>query len=178
MGLVLSMIWRHVGRVDPLIRLIRTECQLWVTPRSITQQAFSERLRTLPPELFLRVLLPVLPQLAQRWHEREHRPLPPELEWDHQHFKDVLAVDGSTPDALLRRAHMLRDLESHPLAGRMTALLSVLWGLPRHVWYEAEAQARDQRFWKQIVAAVPAGCLLLFDLGYTSFTVFLQLTTY
>lgn len=177
MGLVLSMIWRHVGEVGPLIRLIRTESQLWVTPRRLTQQAFSERLRTLPAELFLRVLLAVLPQLTQRWHAREHRPLPPELEWARQHFKDVLAVDGSTLDALLRKVGLLRDLESHPLAGRMTALLSVLSHLPQQVWYEADAQAHDQRCWTQILAAVPAGCLLLFDLGYTNFSLFVQLTT-
>lgn len=176
-GLVLSMIWRHVGEVGPLIRLIRTESQLWVTPRRITQQAFSLRLRTLPAELFLNVLLAILPHLTQRWQVREHRPLPPELAWARQHFKDVLAVDGSTLDALLRRVGLLRDVESHPLAGRMTALLSVLSHLPQHVWYEADPQAHDQRFWTQIVEQLPAGCLLLFDLGYTNFTVFVQLTT-
>lgn len=176
-GLVLSMIWRQVGEVGPLIRLIRTESQLWVTPRRITQQAFSLRLRTLPAELFLNVLLAVLPPLTQCWHEREHRPLPPELAWARQQFKDVLALDGSTLDALLRKVGLLRDLESHPLAGRMTGLLSVLSHLPHHVWYAAEAQAHDQRFWTQILAAVPAGCLLLFDLGYTNFSVFVQLTT-
>lgn len=176
-GLVLSMIWRHVGEVGPLIRLIRTESQLWVTPRRITQQAFSLRLRTLPAELFLNVLLAILPQLTQRWQVREHRPLPPELEWARQHFKDVLAVDGSTLDALLRRVGLLRDVESHPLAGRMTGLLSVLSHLPQHVWFEADPQAHDQRFWTQIVEQLPAGCLLLFDLGYTNFTVFVQLTT-
>jgi hypothetical protein len=176
-GLVLSMIWRHVGEVGPLIRLIRTESQLWVTPRRITQQAFSQRLRTLPAELFLNVLLAVLPQLARRWQERAHRPLPPELAWARQHFTDVLAVDGSTLDALLRRVGLLRELQTHPLAGRMTGLLSVLSRLPCHVWYEADPQAHDQRCWTQIVEAVRAGCLLLFDLGYTNFTVFAQLTT-
>ena len=168
-GLVLSLIWRQVGEVGPLIRLIRTESQLWVTPRRLTQQAFSQRLRTLPAELFLNVLLAVLPQLAQRWQARAQRPLPPELAWARQHFTDVLAVDGSTLDALLRRAGLLRESETHPLAGRMTGLLSVLSRLPRHIWYEADPQAHDQRCWTQIVAAVPAGCLLLFDLGYTNF---------
>lgn len=175
-GLVLSMIWRHVGEVGPLIRLIRTESQLWVTPRRITQQAFSLRLRTLPAELFLKVLLAVLPQFAQRWHARAQRPLPPELEWARQQFKDVLAVDGSTLDALLQRVGLLRDLETHPLAGRRTGLLSVLSRLPHHVWYEADPHAHDQRFWTQILDAVPAGCLLRFDWGYPHFTVFLQLT--
>ena len=130
----------------------------------------------MPAELFLNVLLTVLPQLAQRWQERAHRPLTPELAWARQHFTDVLAVDGSTLDALLRRVGLLREQDTHPLAGRMTCLLSVLSRLPRQIWYEADPQAHDQRCWTQIVAALPAGCLLLFDLGYTNFTVFAQLT--
>ncbi len=174
-GLVLSMIWRHVGEVGPLVRLIRTESQLWVTPRRITQQAFSQRLRTLPAELFLNVLLALLPRMVQRWQARAQRPLPPELAWARQRFTDVLAVDGSTLDALLRRAGLLREQDSHPLAGRMTGLLSVLSRLPRQVWYEADPQAHDQRNWTQIVAALPTGCLVLFDLGYTNLTVFAQL---
>src|ERR1700674_491283 len=177
MGLVLSMIWRHIGEAGQLIRLIRSESQLWVEPQRITQQAFSQRLRSLPAELFLSVLLAVLPQLAQRWQTREHRPLPPELEWARQQYTDVLVVDGSTLDCLLRKVGLLRDLDTYPLAGRMTGLLSVLSHLPQHVWYEADPQAHDQRFWTQIVQAVPAGCLLLFDLGYTNFSVFGQLTT-
>lgn len=150
---------------------------MWVTPRRVTQQAFSLRLRTLPAELFLNVLRAVLPQLTQRWQARVPRPLSPELEWARQHFKDVLVVDGSTLDALLRKVGLLRDLETYPLAGRMTGLLSVLSHLPQQVWYEADSQAHDQRFWTQIVQAVPAGCLLLFDLGYTNFSVFVQLSS-
>lgn len=175
-GLVLSMLWRQVGEAAQLIRLIRTESQLWVSPRRISQQAFSQRLRTLPADLFLNVLLAVLPQLHQRWRERTQRPLPPELAWAREHFTDVLVVDGSTLDGLLRKVGLLRDLDSHPLAGRMTTLLSVLSRLPRQVWYEADPQAHDQRCWTRIMEALPAGCLLLFDLGYTNFDVFVQLT--
>ena len=61
LGLVLSMIWRHVGEVGPLIRLIRTESQLWVTPRRITQQALSERLRNFAGRL-LAVTLGAAPE--------------------------------------------------------------------------------------------------------------------
>jgi hypothetical protein len=177
MGLVLSMIWRHVGEAAQLVRLVRTESQLWVEPRRLTQQAFSERLRTLPAELFFKVLQTVLPLLTTRWQERTHRPLPPEVEWARTHYPEVLVVDGSTLDALLRKVGLLRDGDTTPLAGRMTALLSLVTHLPLQVWYEANAHAHDQRFWTQILEAVPAGTLLLFDLGYTNFSMFAQLTT-
>jgi hypothetical protein len=113
--------------------------------------------------------------MQARWQER-HRPLPPELAWAREHFTAVLAADGSTLDALLRKVGLLRDREGPPLAGRMTALLDVCARLPRRLWYEADAQAHDQRAWPDLVAAVPAGALLLFDLGYLNFGIFAQLT--
>jgi hypothetical protein len=177
MGLVLSMIWRQVGEAAQLIRLIRTESQLWVEPQPLTQQAFSERLRTLPAELFLKVFLAVLPQLTTRWYARTQRPLPPEVAWARTQFTDVVVVDGSTLDALLRKVGLLRGQDTFPLAGRMTGLLSIVSHLPRHVWYDAAPHAHDQRFWTQILEAVPTGALLLFDLGYTNFNIFVQLTS-
>jgi hypothetical protein len=85
-------------------------------------------------------------------------------------------VDGSTLDALLRKVGLLRDAPTPPLAGRMTALLDLASQLPRQLWYEPDPKASDQRAWPQILAAVPAGALLLFDRGYTDFGMFLALT--
>lgn len=58
----------------------------------------------------------------------------------------------------------------------MTALLDICARLPRQVWYEAEALAHDQRGWPQVLAALPAGALLSFDLGSTNFAQFAALT--
>jgi len=173
-ALVLSMIWRQIEGVSQLVRVLRDEGLLWATPQQVSQQAVSERLRTLPAELFQRLLLTVLPQLQTRWQERQ-RPLPPEIAWAQSHYAHVLVHDGSTLDALLRKVGLLREADSRPLAGRMTALLDLASRLPRHIWYEEDAQANDQRFWPQILAQLPAGCLLLFDLGYTNFSVFARL---
>jgi len=88
----------------------------------------------------------------------------------------VAICDGSTLDALIRKIGLLRDTLTNPLAGRMTALLDVCSRLPFFVWYEKDADAHDQRFWPKILSAVKVGGLLIFDLGYTNFTVFVQLT--
>ena len=90
----------------------------------------------------------------------------------------MLAADGSTLDALLRQVGLLRDQEASgtPLAGRMTALLDLCSRLPRQLWFEPDAQAHDQRAWPQILAALPAHALLVFDLGYTNVGIFAQLT--
>jgi hypothetical protein len=174
-ALVLILLWRQVASVGELTRLLRCEGFLWCSPMQVSQQALSERLRSFPAELFLRVLQDLLPQMQARAQARK-RPLPPALAWARARYEQVLAVDGSTLDALLRKVGLLRDLPTNPLAGRMTALLDLCSRLPRHVWFEADPQAHDQRFWPRIQAALTPGTLLLFDLGYTNFGIFAQLS--
>jgi len=175
LALVLELIWRQLGGVSELVRLVQTEAVLWAGPLKVSQQAVAQRLTTLPAALFLRVLQALLPVVHQRWAART-RPLPPELAWAQARYTAVQAVDASTLDALIRKVGLLRDLPQHPLAGKMTALLDVCSQLPCQVWYAANPQAHDQQAWPQIQAAVRAGSLLLFDLGYLNFPVLAALT--
>jgi len=175
-ALVLSLIWRQVGSVCELVRVVRTEVLLWAPPLKMSQQAFSERLRTLPAGLFLRVLLSVLPLLHARWSQRQ-RPVPPDITWAQARFSQLAICDGRHRALALRKVGLLRDLPANPLAGRMTALLDLASRLPFDIWYEEDPQAHDQRFWPKILAALKAGALLIFDLGYTNFKAFAQLTT-
>jgi hypothetical protein len=85
-------------------------------------------------------------------------------------------VDGSTLDALLRKIGWLETAPTNPLAGRMTVLLDLGSRLPQHLWFTPDPQAHDQRFWPEVLAVLRAGSFLLFDLGYTNFTLFAQLT--
>lgn len=174
-ALVLSMIWRQVGSVSTLVLLLERQGFLWTGPVRVSQQALSLRLRVFPAALFRQVLDALLPQMAARAQART-RPLPPELAWAAARFSAVLAVDGSTLDGLLKQVGLLRERTDTPLAGRMTALLDVGVRLPRALWYEPDDHAHDQRCWPQILAALPTGALLLFDLGYTNYAHFAQLT--
>lgn len=48
-GLVLGMVWRQLGSVSELARLIQQELVLWVPPLpKLTPQALARRLQTLP----------------------------------------------------------------------------------------------------------------------------------
>ncbi len=88
----------------------------------------------------------------------------------------ALTADGSTLDALVRKVGLLRDQPDQPLAGRMAAVLDLCSRLPRTLWYEPDPQAHDQRWWPPLLAALPAGALLVFDLGGTHFRRFAELT--
>jgi Transposase DDE domain len=172
MALVLSLLWQQTGSVNELVKIVQSECVLWVPPISmLTQQALATRLRMLPAELFLRVLLEILPILKRRSEQRT-RPLPAELAWAKAHYPQVLACDGSTLDALLRKVGLLQEAESNPLAGKMFALLDLVTRLPTQVWYDEDAQAHDQTFLEKVLSSLPVGTLLIFDLGFTNFRFF------
>lgn len=174
-ALLLSAVWRQISGVSDLARLVRDEAVLWEEPKKVSQQALSQRLNSLPAILFLNVLNLLLPQMHQCWSARQ-RPLPTEIAWAQTRFTDCLIVDGSSLDALIRKVGLLRDLDKHPLAGKMTGLLHLGSQIPARVWFDERSTSHDQTFWAQIIAFVAAGSLLLFDLGYTNFTAFRQLT--
>ena len=172
---VLSLLWRHLGSVSEAVRVLNEEGMLWTSPTPVSQQAMSDRLRTLPAVLFERILLDVLPQMQQRWQARQ-RPLPPAVARAQRHFTALVALDGSTLDGLLRKVGLLREGEGPVLAGRMAGLVDIASHLPRRLWYEEDSQAHDQRFWERVLTAVERGMLVLFDLGFTNYALFDQLT--
>jgi hypothetical protein len=173
---VLSLIWRQMGSVMDAVRELQQRGLLWAGAVEVSQQAVSERLHTFPAELFERVLLEVLPQIQQRWQERQ-RPLAPAMAWAQEHFTTVLILDGSTLDALLRKVGLLRDGQGPVLAGRMATLLNAASLLPQQIWYEEDSRAHDQTFWQRAVTQVEKGTLLLFDLGFTNYGWYDKLTT-
>lgn len=175
MALLLSAVWRQISGISELVRVIHDEAILWEEPKKVSQQALSQRLNSLPAVLFLNVLNLLLPQMQQRWETRQ-RPLPPEVAWAQNQFTDCLIVDGSTLDALIRKVGLLRDLKKNPLAGKMTGLLHLGSQIPKNIWFSNKPTSHDQTFWELIIQCVDAGCLLLFDLGYTNFTRFRELT--
>jgi hypothetical protein len=175
-AIVISLVWRHIGAGgSEAARLLQLEGLLWVPAMVVSQQAISERLRTFPAKMFLTLLVSRLPWFAQRSQARQ-RPLPPALAWAQKRYETIVAADGSTLDALLRKVGLLRGVEKHPLAGKIMTVLNVCTLLPQAIWFEPDAKANDQRFWPQILSVIPAGALLLLDTGFTNFKRFVQLS--
>jgi hypothetical protein len=168
---VLSLLWRHLGSVREAVRVLNEEGLLWTGAMPVSPQAVLQRLRTLPPALFACVLEQVLPQMQARWQQRQ-RPLPEALAWAREHFSAVLALDGSTLDALSKKIGLLQGAVGNVLAGRMAALLDVASLLPRKIFYEENSKAHDQTFWQAALAQVEPGMLLLFDLGFVDYAQF------
>ncbi len=175
-AIVISLIWRQIGAGgSEAAKLLQLEGLLWVPTMVVSQQAISERLRTFPATIFFQLLVSRLPMFQQRGQARQ-RPLPPTLDWAQKRYQTILAVDGSTLDALLRKVGLLRDEEKNPLAGKIMTVINVCTLLPHSIWFEPDAKASDQRFWPQLLTAIPTGVLLLLDGGFTNFERFIQLS--
>ncbi len=175
MAFVLSLIWRHLGSVTEAVRVLNEEGLLWTQPTPVSAQAVTDRLGSLPAPLFAAVFHEVVPHLQHRWQTRQ-RPLPPALAWAQRHFTAVVALDGSTLDALLRKTGLLRGHADTPLAGRIATLLDVVTRLPRQVWYEDDSRAHDQRCWARMLTTLERGMLLIFDLGFLNYAHYDDLT--
>jgi hypothetical protein len=175
MAFVVRLIGRPIGAVGEAGRVLNQEGMRWVSATPVSQAAVTQRLNSLPAVLFENVLKALLPKMATQWETRQ-RPLPAAVAFVQQRFSQVLVLDGSTLDALLRKTGWLRAAVTNPLAGRMAAVLDGVTRLPVQCWYEPDEQARDQRFWRGVLSRWVANCLLLFDSGFLNFEVFDQLT--
>lgn len=172
---VLSLIWRQIGSVSEAVRVLEREGLLWTGPVKVTQQAMSQRLRSVPASLFAQVFEAVVPLMQQRWAERQ-RPLLAVMARAQAHFTMIVTLDGSTLATLLRKVGLLREGQGPVVAGRMAALLDLASRLPRQLWYEEERAAHDQRFWERVLAVLVPKRWLVFDLGLLNHEIFDRLT--
>ena len=175
-AIVITMIWQQIGSgPSEIARLLPMGSVLWLPVLHVTQQAISLRLGDFPASLFLGMLNTLLSVLHRRWHARK-RPLPPEIAWAVEQYRQVLLVDGSTLDVLLRKIGLLRGLSVPPLAGKMMGMLDLASRLPVKIWFNPDPKVHDQTFWDHILAALPKGVLLVFDKGFICYERFLKLT--
>jgi hypothetical protein len=166
-AIIVSLVWRRLGAVAEVQRVLAREGLLWVQPLQVSEQAITKRLDTLPAaalgELFAEVCARLQAQPLPTWPGLE--------EWAQvrAHFAQIALLDGSTLEALRKKTQALRGREGTVLAGRMMVMVEAFSQRPLWHLYTEDAAANDKRFAPQILAAVPGGGLVIFDLGFFSF---------
>lgn len=166
-ALVVSLVWRRLGAIAEVQRVVVQDGLLWVSPLQVSEQAIAKRLDTLPASALAAVFMEVSarlqaqppPQLPglERWTEVRAR------------FSRLAMVDGSTLEALRKKTQTLQGQPDLVLAGRVMAMVEAFTHRPLWQLYTEDAAANDKRFAAEILAAVPLGGLLIFDLGFFSF---------
>lgn len=174
-AMVLTMIWRQVPSVSTLVRMVSREGLLWTPPVHVSQQAFDQRLSTLPAGLFGEVFRAILPTMLERSAARS-RPQAPVIGRALKQFDRLWVMDASTLEELSRKIGLLRDGSGKVLAGKLLALLDLPSKLPVQLWLDPDADANEKSFLDRLKQALPPRTLLIFDKGFYSFPFFDYLT--
>lgn len=172
---VLTILWRQVPSVHELTRMLAREDLLWCQAVKVSQQALSQRFLSFPAVLFEGVLKELLPQLHQRWQERQRRPLPESVAYARQYFEQIWVADGSTLEALFRKLKVLADVPVGQLAGKIGTVVDLLTRLPVEIWFREQAKAHDSSFMSELLALAKAKTLLIVDRGFYDFEFFAAL---
>lgn len=153
-------------------RLI-SERGLWFFPRfPVTDQAVYKRLHAAGTEPFERIFEQITSVLAERLRGVALEQLAP-------FAKDVVCIDASTLDAVARRLPLLKGIpkgDSRLLPGKLVGVFDVRRQLWRTVEFRANPHQNDKVSARELVTGLPAGTLVLADLGYFGFAWFDWLT--
>ncbi|MCW6038522.1 hypothetical protein K4A83_19915 [Spirulina subsalsa FACHB-351] len=172
MAVVLTILWRQVPSVRELHRMLARENLLWVKITKVSQQALSQRLLTFPAEMFERVLQDLLPQLQERWQNRQKRPHPESVTWAKQHYDHLWIADASTLEALFRKLKSLEIVPCGQLAGRICTVLDLETRFPVKTWFSEEPYYHETHFTDLLLGILPKKTLLLIDRGFWNFRFF------
>ena len=172
---ILTLLWRDVAGVTELTRMLAREGFLWCSPKTVSQQAISQRFLTFPAQLFEKVFKDLLPYLKANWYSRNNRPIPESIQFTLEKFHQIWIVDCSTLEALFRKLKSLEDVPKGQLAGKMGTVIDLMTRLPIEIWFNENPRASDVKFELDIFNLVKAKTLLLLDRGFYHFTFWLQL---
>ena len=86
-----------------------------------------------------------------------------------ERFPLLAIVDGSTLEALRKKAKALQEQQGLVLAGKVLVMVEAFSHRPLWQHYTEDALANDKRGAGEILAALPPGGLLVFALGFFSF---------
>jgi hypothetical protein len=166
-ALVVSLVWRRLGSIAEVHRVLVQDGLLWVSPLQVSEQAIAKRLDTLPAS----ALATLFTEVSARLQAQPPPQLPGLEGWTElrQQFRRVAMVDGSTLEAIRKKTQTLQAQPGLVLAGRMMVMVEAFTHRPLWQLYTEEAAANDKRFAPQILTALPEGGLLIFDLGFFSF---------
>jgi hypothetical protein len=169
---VLLCVLRGMRHQRAVWRLL-TQGSLWFYPRfAVTDDAIYKRLErdgTGPIEHLLGQITQVLGERLAPYAQHTLAPFATE----------VFALDETTLDHLARRLPALRGLppdDPRLLGGTLTGLFDVRRQLWQRVRYRTDWQQNEKVLAREMVEALPAGSLLLADLGYFGFAWFDHLT--
>ena len=165
-AIIVSLVWRRVPSVAEVQKILARESLLGMAPLQVSPQAITKRLDVLPAAVMGQLVV----EVCTRLQAQAPPPLPhPSWAPVREHFPRLAIVDGSTLEALRKKTEVLRQRAGLVLAGKVMVMVEAFSHRPLWQRYTEDAAANDKRFAGEILAALPVGGLLIFDLGCFSF---------
>jgi hypothetical protein len=165
-AIIVSLVWRRVPSVTEVQKVLTQEGLLGMAPLQVSPQAITKRLDVLPAA----VMGQLFTEVCTRVQAQPPPPLPhPSWAPVRERFPLLAIVDGSTLEALRKKTQLLRQREGLVLAGKMMVMVEAFSHRPLWQRYTEDALANDKRFTAELLAVLPVGGLLVFDLGFFSF---------
>jgi hypothetical protein len=165
-AILVSLVWRRVPSIAEVQKVLSREGLLGMAPLRVSPQAITKRLDVLPAAVIGPLFVEVCPRV-----QAQSPPPVPQPHWAPvwKRFPRLAIVDGSTLEALRKKTAVLPQREGLVLGGKMMVMVEAFSHRPLWQLYTADAAANDQRFTAELLAALPPGGLLVFDLGFFSF---------
>lgn len=172
MAVVVSLVYRQIAGLREVLRVLSQEGLMWVAPINVCPQALSKRLQTLPVGLFVQIWQQVIERIRA---SSPQLPIPPIWQAVHEKFTALWIADASTLEELRKKLKVLQG-EGTVLGGKMMMVVEAFSHRLINSWYTEDAKANEKTFCDQLLAILPKGGLLIFDLGFFKFAWFDEFT--
>ena len=93
---ILTLLWRDVAGVTELTRMLAREGFLWCSPKTVSQQAISQRFLRFTAQLFEKVFKDLLPYLRANCYTKNNHVIPESLTFTLSKFHRIWIVDSSS----------------------------------------------------------------------------------
>lgn len=165
-AIVLSIVYRQVQYLTDVLRVLEIEGLMWVEATSVSRQALSQRLNSLPAQLFAGLFEQVAQRLAAN---NSANVLPGVGQTVMQRFSAVWIADASTLEAMKKHFGQLSEKTGAVLAGKMLMVVEAFTHRPVTVWYDPNAKRHETNWWSALSQRLPVGGLLVVDMGFYGF---------
>lgn len=172
-AIILSIVYRQVQHLADVLRLLEHEGLMWVETTKISRQALSQRLNTLPADLFRVLFEQVIERLAAKNRTQQIAG-----KWAPvaQKFSAVWIADASTLEAIKKHLGQLQEKTGRLLAGKILMVVEAFSHCPVAVWYDTNPNCNETTWWEDLLRRLPVGGLIIVDMGFYGFEWFDCLT--
>ncbi|MHC5851550.1 IS4 family transposase [Nostoc sp.] len=172
-AIVLSLVYRQIQYLTDVLRCLEVEGLLWVEAMSVSRQALSQRLESLPAQLFIKLFEQVVERLAAKKNPTEISPMWVSVA---SSFGAVWIADASTLEAVKKHLGQLQEKTGAVLGGKMLMVVEAFSHRPVAAFFDADAKRNETKWWQELQMRLPVGGLLITDMGFYGFEWFDTLT--